>query len=101
MTISKKMSAAPVGSDLAHIDFPFRWEDSRKYFGLQAIDTALFILNRAVRLNRDDMSSKGDREVLKTAQILLPHLHRSSGISYLQNRKSYYLMPELYPGYQK
>lgn len=90
-----------VGSDLAHIDFPFRWEDSRKYFGLQAIDTALFILNRAVRLKRDDMSSKGDREVLKTAQILLPHLHRSSGISYLQNRKSYYLMPELYPGYQK
>lgn len=67
-----------VGSDLAHIDFSFRWEDSREYFGLQAIDTALFILNRAVRLNRDDMSSKGDREVLKTARfyfhIFIGHL---------------------------
>lgn len=84
-----------MNSDFAHIDFPFRWEDSRQHFGLQAIDTALFILNRAARLNRNDVSSKGDREVLKTAQILLPNLHRSSRISYLQNRESYYLMPEL------
>lgn len=26
-----------VGSDLAHIDFPFRWEDSRKYFGFRLL----------------------------------------------------------------
>ncbi|WEV69138.1 DUF3800 domain-containing protein [Bifidobacterium sp. ESL0775] len=98
----KTMSMAEgyISSPLDKINFPFHWEDSKAHFGLQAIDTALFILNRAARLNRENMVSKGDREVLKIAQILIPVLHRTSGISYLSEGKFQYLLPELASGIQ-
>lgn len=81
-----------VSSDLARIRFPFIWEDSKGLTGLQAIDTALFIITRASRIDRRNALSKGDKAVKKIANILDPCLHPSSGISYLYDRKSYYLL---------
>lgn len=90
-----------VASDLAHIRFPFRWEDSRHFAGLQAIDTALYMINRAARIDRSHLENRGDREVLKTVQIILPSMTATSGISHLMERKSYYLFPELASGIRK
>ncbi|MFT9396453.1 MAG: DUF3800 domain-containing protein [Bifidobacterium psychraerophilum] len=80
-----------VSSDLARIRFPFMWEDSKSLSGLQAIDTALFITARAARIDKNKPLSKSDKAVMKVFQVLKPCLHPSSGISYLEDRKSYSL----------
>ena len=74
-----------VASDLAHISFPFSWEDSCKYDGLQAVDTALFIISRALRVNPID-KKKQDHAVLNTARMVMPALHPTSAISCLMQR---------------
>lgn len=90
-----------VASDLAHIKFPFHWEDSRHSAGLQAIDTVLYILGRAARIDRSHLDHRGDRAVLNTARIVFPSVTATSGISYLLDRKSYYLFPELASGIRR
>ncbi|BDR54361.1 hypothetical protein KIMH_04720 [Bombiscardovia apis] len=98
-----KLSGATQGyfqSDFAHIVFPFKWEDSRHSFGLQAVDMALYMLNRAARINRDDMST-GDKQVMKIVRTLSPNIQRSSKVAYLQERKSRYILPELTSGAPK
>lgn len=73
----------------------------RHFAGLQAIDTALYMINRAARIDRSHLENRGDREVLKTVQIILPSMTATSGISHLMERKSYYLFPELASGIRK
>lgn len=72
---------------LANIDFPFHWEDSREFLGLQMVDMALFMSARAASVKVVDNSlSKSTKAVLATANLIKENI-RHSGVLFSHEQK--------------
>ncbi|OTA26991.1 hypothetical protein B9G54_02890 [Alloscardovia macacae] len=72
---------------LANILFPFHWEDSREFVGLQMVDMALFISARAASAEaKGNDKSQGDKAVLATANIIKSNI-RNSGVVFAEKQK--------------